>query len=150
MSLTACSTSQVGHLRRWCAVHPATTGRREGGPGEPTSEEFILFLSAATYAAAVRRAGGEDKLDEAARGSWNPGPTGPTQAELGRDRLRRVAQTTEAAQGALDRMLKAYAELPVYDGDLAELFTAALLAVPVRAGSTHWYGIACGRRGRQG
>jgi hypothetical protein len=30
-------------------------------------------------------------------------------------------------------MLEAYAELPPYDGDLAELFTAALLAVPVRA-----------------
>jgi hypothetical protein len=106
----------------------------ESTPGEPANEELVLFLTAAQFAAAVKRAGGEDQLPGAARRvltSWASGadaagrPAGASYAEL--------PKLVEAAKGALDRMLEAYAELPAYDGDLAELFTAALQDVPVRA-----------------
>src|SRR5262249_39536022 len=39
----------------------------EATPGEPANEELILFLTAAQFAAAVRRAGGEEQLGEAVR-----------------------------------------------------------------------------------
>jgi hypothetical protein len=48
-------------------------------------------------------------------------------------------------------MLEAYTDLPPYDGDLAELFTAALLAVPVRATIDRLVRESVrGRRGRRG
>jgi hypothetical protein len=43
-----------------------------------------------------------------------------------------MQKLVDAAQGVLDRMMEAYAELPQYNGDLAELFSAALRTVPVR------------------
>jgi hypothetical protein len=105
----------------------------EQTPGEPANEELVVFLTAAQFAAAANRAGGEARLGDAVRrlvASWAGGgeaagrPGAPGYAELPR--------LVNAARGALDRMLEAYAELPPYDGDLAELFTEALRAVPVR------------------
>jgi hypothetical protein len=97
------------------------------GWSEHKQEEVAQF-------AAVRRAGGEEQLLDAVRpvvASWAGGgavasrPAAPDYPDL--------PKLVDAAQGALDRMLEVYADLPPYDGDLAELFTAALLAVPVRA-----------------
>src|SRR5262245_16835850 len=48
----------------------------EATPGEPANEELILFLTAAQFAAAARRAGGEGPLGEAVRrvvASWAGG-----------------------------------------------------------------------------
>jgi antitoxin component of RelBE/YafQ-DinJ toxin-antitoxin module len=105
----------------------------EATPGEPANEELILFLTAAQFAAAVRRAGGEEQLGDAVRqvvASW-AGGVGPASRPAAAE-YPDLAKLVDAAQGALDTMLEAYAELPPYNGDLADLFTAALLAVPVR------------------
>jgi hypothetical protein len=106
----------------------------EATPGDPANEELIVFLTAAHYAAAVRRAGGEEKLGDAVRpvlASWAGGGGGAGRPAAAH--YPDLPRLVEAAQGALDRLLGAYAELPPYDGDLAELFTAALMAMPVRA-----------------
>src|SRR5262249_53170049 len=101
----------------------------EATPGEPANEELILFLTAAQLNAAVHRAGSESKLAEAARrvlGAWASGGDVvdcPTVVEY-----PDLPKLVEAAQAALDRMLEVYTGLPVYDGDLAELFAAALQA----------------------
>lgn len=103
----------------------------EATPGDPANEELILFLTAVQFASAARRAGGEEQLGEAVRrlvASWTSGDAGRPAATEYPD----FPKLVEAAQAALDRMLEAYTTLPQYDGDLAELFTAALLAVPVR------------------
>jgi hypothetical protein len=123
----------------------------EATPGEPANEEIILFLTAAQFAAAVRRAGGEDQLADAVRRlvvGWAGGDAARSPAVSD---YPNMPQLVEAAQGALDRMLEAYTELPVYNGDLAELFTAALLAVPVRATIDRLVRESIrGRRGRRG
>jgi predicted transcriptional regulator len=124
----------------------------EATPGEPATEELILFLTAAQFAAAVNRAGGEDQLDGAIRRvveAWvSGGDVARRPAAVDYPQLPRLV---EAAQGALDQMLEAYTELPAYDGDLAELFTAALLAVPVRATIDRLVRDSVrGRRGRKG
>jgi hypothetical protein len=124
----------------------------EATPGEPANEELIVFLTAAQFTAAVRRAGSEEQLGEAVRqvvAAWAGGC----------DMTNRPASTAypdlprlvEAAQGVMDRMLEVYTELPSYDGDLAELFTSALMAVPVRATIDRLVRESVrGRRGRRG
>jgi hypothetical protein len=124
----------------------------EATPGEPANEELILFLTAAQYAAAVRRTGGEDQLGNVARqlvATWAKGTdvTGRSSTPDYPD----MPKLVEAAQGALDRMLEVYADLPAYDGDLTELITAALAAVPVRATIDRLVRESVrGRRGRRG
>src|SRR5579884_1369705 len=105
----------------------------EATPGEPANEELILFLTAAQFAAVVRRAGSEENLGKAVRqlvADWAGGSEATNRSSV--TNYPDLPRLVEAAQGALDRMLEVYIELPSYDGDLAELFTAALLAVPVR------------------
>jgi hypothetical protein len=106
----------------------------EATPGEPANEELILFLTAAQFAAAVRRAGSEEQLGEAVRqlvAEWAGGSEVTNRPSA--TKYSDLPRLVEAAQGALDRMLEVYTKLPSYDGDLAELFTTALLALPVRA-----------------
>jgi hypothetical protein len=126
-------------------------GAWEATPGEPANEELILFLTAAQYAAAVRRAGDEAQLGDAARrvvASWAGGDAAGRPAATDYADLPRLV---DAAQGALDRMLEAYADLPQYNGDLAELFSAALRAVPVRDTIDRLVRESVrGRRGRRG
>jgi hypothetical protein len=125
----------------------------EQTPGEPANEELILFLTAAQLTAAVKRAGGEDQLGEAVRRlvvSWAGGgseaagcPSKVTYADLPR--------LIDTAREALDRMLEVYAELPPYNGDLVDLFSAALRAVPVRDTIDRLVRESVrGRRGRRG
>jgi len=124
----------------------------EATPGEPANEELILFLTTAQFAAVVRRAGGEKQVGDAVQrvvASWAGGGNvgGRTHAADYPD----LAKLIEAARGALDRMLEVYTDLPAYDGDLAELFAAALAAVPVRATIDRLVRESVrGRRGRRG
>ena len=124
----------------------------EATPGEPAHEELILFLTAAQFAAAARRAGGEEQLGEAARrvvASWAGG--GDVAGRTAPTDYPDLPKLVEAAQGALDRMLEVYSDLPPYDGDLADLFTTALLAVPVRGTIDRLVRESVrGRRGRRG
>src|SRR5262249_52155679 len=124
----------------------------EATPGEPASEELILLLTAAQFAAAARRAGGEEQLGDAARrvgASWAGG--GNVAGRPPAADYPDLAKLIEAAQRALDRMLEVYTDLPAYDGDLAELFAAALAAVPVRATIDRLVRESVrGRRGRRG
>jgi hypothetical protein len=124
----------------------------EASPGEPANEELILFLTAAQFAAAARRAGGEEQLGEAVRqvaASWASG--GDVASRPSATSYPDFEELVKAAEGALDRLVEAYADLAAYDGDLAELFTAALLAVPVRATIDRLVRESVrGRRGRRG
>lgn len=121
-------------------------------PGEPANEELILFLTTAQFSAAVRRAGGVEQLGDAVRlviVAW----AGDGDAARRSDAIDYpdLPKLVDAAQLALDRMLEAYADLPAYDGDLSELFTAALRAVPVRAVIDKLVRESVrGRRGRKG
>ncbi|MHB1424869.1 MAG: ribbon-helix-helix protein, CopG family [Gemmataceae bacterium] len=124
----------------------------ESTPGEPANEELILFLTASQFAAGVRRAGGEEQLGGAVRqviADWAGGRDTTDRAATAE--YADLPRLVEAAQAALDRMLEAYTELPPYEGDLAELFTTALQAVPVRATIDRLVRESIrGRRGRRG
>jgi hypothetical protein len=125
----------------------------ETTPGEPANEELILFLTAAQFATAVHRAGGEAQLGDAVRrvvASWAGGGSAAADRPSVKD-YPDLPRLIDAAQGALDRMLEVYADLPQYNGDLAELFTTALLAVPVRDTIDRLIRESIrGRRGRRG
>src|SRR5262245_16242785 len=106
----------------------------EATSGKPACEDLLVCLKAIQHAGAIRRVG---QLHEPGDGDEQVGVACADEGGIAKSDswvdYPHLQKLVEVAQGTLYALLDAYVDLPPFDGDLDELFTMVLLAVPIRA-----------------